>query len=555
MAYENLALKYRPQVFSDLVGQDAFSRTVKNAVESQRVAGAFLFYGPRGCGKTSSARILAKTLNCHKLKDHNPCGECPSCLEISQSRSLDVLEIDAASHTQVQNVRDVIIDNINIAPSRDRYKIYILDEVHMLSNSAFNALLKTIEEPPAHAVFIMATTEINKVPATIISRCQTFRFKPISRQALSQRLAEICKKENFSFEERALDLIAASCGGAMRDALTILDRIASFTKGRIETALAMETLGLPPGELIEKLAFSVLKRDATGINEVFKTVSSEGFETTALLRELRNYFAEAFLSASNFSASYKLNPEIMAGRNPYIFAKLSRKMNRIIDEVKFSDNPLIAAEMALYTVIETPVDIEALVKRLENAEAAFSGNYTATPSFSSPVKAEASPAPVNVQKSSAPETARLHPSQAWQKAMESISSQDPALANFLSDCSLVFGENEWKLRFDKEFPLVFCSKKSEYLSSLLSRIYGVQIKLSFELKKKSDEIVEVSNPQQQTERSAQEIENPETAEEKVWKDVSEGDSRDIFPEYKKINKLLKGRVTKVHKIKNSEKGK
>lgn len=548
MAYENLALKYRPQIFSDLVGQDAFSRTIRNAIKDGRLARAFLFYGPRGCGKTSSARILAKTLNCHKPNDGNPCGMCPSCVEISQSRSLDVLEIDAASHTQVQNVRDVIIDNINIAPSRDKYKIYILDEVHMLSNSAFNALLKTVEEPPEHAVFIMATTEINKVPATIISRCQTFRFRPISRDDIKKRLAEICKKENFSFEDKALDLIASSCGGAMRDALTMLDRIASFSKGDIKTALTMETLGLPPGEIVEKLAISILDRDAKGINEAFKIIYLEGYEPLTVMRELRNYFAEAFLSANNFSSSL-INTQVISGRNPYSFAKLSRKMNRIIEELRFCDNPLIAAEMSLYTVIETPVDIEALVKRLEKAETSLSGNYTAAPSFSDLPKTQ-SPKPQIEQK---PIREESHPSQAWQKAMENISREDPALWNFLSDCSIVFGEDEWKLRFEKDFPMVFASKKSEYISKELQKAYGRQVKISFELKKKSEELVDVSNPEISQNNTQSEENN--TGETLVWKDVNDGGFEETFPEYKKISKAMKDRIVKVHKLKKSEKKK
>lgn len=547
MSYENLALKYRPQILDDLVGQEAFIRTIKNAVEAGRLAKAFLFYGPRGCGKTSSARILAKTLNCHNIKDNNPCGKCPSCLEISQSRSLDVLEIDAASHTQVQNVRDVIIDNINIAPSRDKYKIYILDEVHMLSNSAFNALLKTVEEPPPHAVFIMATTEINKVPATIISRCQTFRFKPIAKEELKKRLAEICKKENFSYEDKALDIIASSCGGAMRDALTVLDRISSFSKGKIETSLTFETLGLPPEEIVKKLALSILNRDASSINSVFKIISSDGFEPQAVLRELRNYFAQAFLAANNFSLDASF--DIPAGHNPYSFAKLSRKMNRIMEEIKFSDNPLLACEMALYTVIETPVDIEALVKRLEAAESAVSGNYTAPPSFQ-----EQKPQPIlreNIEEEKKTEIlkAPLHSSEIWRKVTDIISSEDPALFNFLSDCSAIFGENEWKLRFEKDFPKVFCSKKSQYISSLIAKTAGRDIKISFELKNNTREVVDISNP-----KSAGDQDNNE-GENLNWQDINEGDPKDTFPEYKKISKMLKGSILKVHKIKNKESGK
>ncbi len=552
MAYENLALKYRPQVLDDLVGQDAFVKTIKNAVESGRIAKAFLFYGPRGCGKTSSARILAKTLNCHKLKNNNPCGQCPSCLEISQSRSLDVLEIDAASHTQVQNVRDVIIDNINIAPSRDKYKIYILDEVHMLSNSAFNALLKTVEEPPAHAVFIMATTEINKVPATIISRCQTFRFKPISVDELKNRLAEICEKEKFEYQPKALEMIASSCGGAMRDALTILDRIASFSKGKIDENFTFETLGLPPAEIVENLAAAVLNRDAASINSIFRTISKEGFETFSILRELRNYFAQAFLAANNFSSSSFNVPQ---GHNPYAFAKLSRKMNRIMEELKFSDNPLLSFEMALYTVIETPVDIEALVRRLESAESAIAGNYTAAPSFQSIEKKEPKAAePAKPEKKTEvlnPAGEVLHPSQIWQKTAEIIASQDPALSNFLSDCTAIFRENEWELRFEKDFPMVYCSKKSEYISSVVSKIAGRPVSLLFKNKPTQEEIIDVSNPAPR--ENQQELRRQESALN--WQDVNSQDPKDIFPEYKKISKVFKDSLVKVHKIKKREKEK
>ena len=185
--YVSLANKYRPQKFEDMVGQENISKTLQNALKLGRIAHAYLFYGPRGCGKTTTARILAKALNCtghgNDKPTAEPCGECPQCREIAQSADLDVLELDAASNTQVEKVREAIIDTVALASSRDRFKVFILDEVHMLSTSSFNALLKTIEEPPAHVVFILATTEKHKVPATIVSRCQTFRFRPIRRKS------------------------------------------------------------------------------------------------------------------------------------------------------------------------------------------------------------------------------------------------------------------------------------------------------------------------------------------------------------------------------------
>ncbi|MCK5358487.1 MAG: DNA polymerase III subunit gamma/tau, partial [Elusimicrobiales bacterium] len=174
--YENFATKYRPQTFEDVKGQDAVIKTLTNSLKMKRVAHAYLFFGPRGCGKTSVARIFAKALNCHKPQNFQPCNKCASCKEITESKSLDVLEIDAASHTKVEQIRDTIVESVDITPSRDKYKIYILDEVHMLSKASFNALLKTIEEPPEHVIFIMATTEQTKVLPTIISRCQSFRF-------------------------------------------------------------------------------------------------------------------------------------------------------------------------------------------------------------------------------------------------------------------------------------------------------------------------------------------------------------------------------------------
>src|SRR5262247_1548027 len=218
MSYQVIARKWRPQKFDDVVGQQAVTRTLKNALGSGRLAHAFVFAGPRGVGKTTSARILARALNCVKGPTADPCGVCDACVEIAEGRDIDVLEIDAATHTGVDNVREVIIAGLGILPVRDRYKVFIIDEVHQLSSSSFNALLKSIEEPPPHVVFMMATTELSKIPETVLSRSQVFEFKTISTRQIADQLRRIADTEKIVIEDASLVLIARSAEGSMRDA-------------------------------------------------------------------------------------------------------------------------------------------------------------------------------------------------------------------------------------------------------------------------------------------------------------------------------------------------
>src|SRR5512136_2890731 len=240
--YEVLARKWRPQTFEDVVGQKPITQALQNAIATQRTAQAYLFAGPRGVGKTSVARILAKALNCEKGPTGTPCGTCPSCREIAQGNSLDVIEIDGASNTSVNDVR-AIKDEVLFAPNSGRYKIYIIDEVHMLSNSAFNALLKTIEEPPPYIVFIFATTEVHKVPATIRSRCQQYNFRLISTSEIKGKLREASGELGVQAEERALTWIAKEATGSLRDAYTLLDQVVSFSAGSITLDKIREKLG------------------------------------------------------------------------------------------------------------------------------------------------------------------------------------------------------------------------------------------------------------------------------------------------------------------------
>ena len=252
MAYQVIARKWRPQTFDDVTGQEILTQTLRNSIEHGRLHHAYLFSGARGVGKTTTARLVAKALNCHKAAGPTgtPCAAmdetaCASCREIAEGRSMDVLEIDAASNTGVDNVRDVIINSIAIAPARDRYKVFIIDEVHMLSPSAFNALLKTIEEPPPNVIFMMATTEEQKVPETITSRCQLFEFRTIATAKIAERLRFIANAEKISISEEAVREIARAGDGSMRDAQSAFDQVISFAGDQIKTEDVEKAWELP----------------------------------------------------------------------------------------------------------------------------------------------------------------------------------------------------------------------------------------------------------------------------------------------------------------------
>ncbi len=446
--YENLAAKYRPMTLSDLIGQEAVKTTLKNAVKLNRVAHSYVFYGPRGCGKTTVARILAKTLNCHAPdKNGEPCGKCPSCLEITESNSLDVIEIDAASNTAVDNVRSVIVEQVNFAPSRDKYKIYILDEVHMLSKGSFNALLKTLEEPPSHVVFIMATTEQEKVPATILSRSQCFRFKFIPEHDIAERLKHVAELEKIAIDSESLSLIAKSCGGAMRDALTLLDRAASFCGNEISIGILNELLGRPDEELLQLLMLSLVNRDSAALHSSFDRIMSEGYDALTVLRELRNALSDAFFAMLK---GEKTGPAkwLPASVSAWNIAKLSRKLTVLIKETQYSDTPAISAEVGLFTLIDIPQDLNALVKRLEDLEKQLDFSRQENDELilyqSSPLKKKDEP---NLEEAhgtvaSQPAAASYKPfnsasfAEAWRKTLGRISAERPTLYNALAECGM-----------------------------------------------------------------------------------------------------------------------
>jgi DNA polymerase III subunit gamma/tau len=291
VSYRVFARKYRPRTFTEVVGQDHITRTLRNAVANDRLAQAYLFVGPRGIGKTSTARILAKALNCAKGVTIDPCGTCPACTEIAEGRSLDVIEIDGASNNSVENIRD-LRDNAAYAPTRGKYKIYLIDEVHMLTTGAFNALLKTLEEPPGHVKFIFATTEAHKVPATITSRCQRFDLRRIPDDLIAGHLLHIAGLEGITLEKEAADAIAHGAEGGLRDAESMLDQMAAFCGQQITTADVMEVFGFTPREVVERLAEGIFQGDAQGVLRIVSEQSDAGKDLSRLTGELAGHLRD-----------------------------------------------------------------------------------------------------------------------------------------------------------------------------------------------------------------------------------------------------------------------
>lgn len=384
MSYQVIARKYRPQTFADLTGQEHISRTLCNALDQRRMHHAYLFSGVRGTGKTTSARILAKGLNCHMGVTSRPCLQCPSCIEIASGASLDVLEIDAASNTGVDNVRDVIINNIAMAPARDRYKVFVIDEVHMLSTSAFNALLKTLEEPPSHVIFIMATTELHKVPDTILSRCQQFEFRQIPTEKIFQRLREIASGEGIKISDSALREVARAGAGSLRDAQSAFDQVIAFSGDQITEDDVTTSLGLVSAATLGRFVEAIADRKTTEILNLVEEVFVRGYDLRNFTRELTAYLRHLLVIKSGISGSDMLGvTDVEVDRLKQLSSRFSEEdlvrlfhlLAETEKEIKDSPHPRFQLEIGMVKLTHATrlKTLDELIKRLEELESKITG--------------------------------------------------------------------------------------------------------------------------------------------------------------------------------------
>jgi len=525
VSYQVFARKYRPQVFDDVLGQDHVVQTLKNSIRQNRIAHAYLFVGPRGIGKTSTARILAKALNCIHGPTVNPCGVCDSCREISQSISLDVLEIDGASNNSVDQIRE-LRDNVRFAPTRGKFKVYIIDEVHMLTQQAFNALLKTLEEPPAHVIFIFATTEPHKVLPTILSRCQRFDLRRIPALTIAKHLAYIAAKEGVDLTQDAAAAIAVAAEGGLRDAESMLDQLVAFCGNTVGEQEVLEVFGLTSERIVADLTRAILSQTAAVALAIVHQQAEAGKDLTKLLGDLLAFFRNLLI--------YKIDPQSLreevsdqarASLEELVAVVDTQRLLRLIEEIskveatiKWASNKKLHFEIALIRAIHTitEVSLENVVDALENLRAvshSHAGKEAKSPPVPEKIAIKEStesgvtpkriaetppstksgtgeiprPAEWSVQINEILTELSTPVGPVWERVLQEVRSRRPLIVSWIEPATpLSLKNGTLKLGFPKNYSLAVESlsrpNNQKLLEELLGQVLGGSWKIEFELR-------------------------------------------------------------------------
>ncbi|MEE9315925.1 MAG: DNA polymerase III subunit gamma/tau [bacterium] len=548
MSYLVLALKYRPQTFDEIVGQEHVSKTLKNAITSGKVAHAYLFSGPRGIGKTTTARILAKALNCKQGPTPQPCNKCTSCVEIVRGSSLDVLEIDGASNRGIDEIR-ALRENVKFAPVSSQYKIYIIDEAHQITHDAFNALLKTLEEPPRHVIFMLATTQPEKIPPTILSRCQRFSFKLIPQKKIFDRLNYIVGKEKLKIEKEVLDLIAYRGEGSLRDAQSLLDQVISYTGDKkIDLQETNFILGVLPFERLVEFSDLIAEHKAREILSLIDEITESGYNLHQFIKDLRQHFRNMLLIKV-----VGKNTKILQLPDKHLEILLKKggqfteeSLVRVIDllsktyeSMKWSEQPRLVIEVDMFRLCQPYIPIGEIIERIRKLEKSLTleekkGNpsaerYVREDKKSPPMVREGKKLPTGDNSQIKEITER------WEEVLESVRKLDIPLHSCLLEGSPVRMERELlHIVFPKNYSFHKdrVEKKSNIIEQALKEVLGKEIKI----KCITGETNIASRSQEKTE---EEVAVPN--QEPVF---NSEEKKEVDPVVEKVIKMFEGEITK-----------
>jgi len=529
MEFQVSARKWRPQKFSELIGQEHIVRTLHNAIEMDRVAHAYLFSGTRGVGKTTTARLLAKALNCEQGPTPEPCDQCNFCREIRDGYSVDVLEIDGASNRGINEVRD-LIENVQYSTSACRFKIYIIDEVHMLTKEAFNALLKTLEEPPPQVVFIFATTELIKIPETILSRCQCFEFKPLTQQQIIGQLKAICEHDGIRIDPHSLEEIAKNGAGSMRDAQSLLDQVIAFCGTEIEPGAVESVLGVVGQDALATFVDCVIQKDAAGLLEQVKEVIEHGKDLGYFCRDLIEYLRNLMLvkvaaNAESLLSGQTIHLDTLKKQVASFEADELHQMFQVLSkaemEMKRSSRPQMLFEMAVLRLTEVrPLrEIDRLIDQINRMEEP-SPVRDAVPAAR---KAEAAPAQPAPGRQDPVEPADPPPppdteNNTWQKIRSTAGAIKRPLGTYLDNCRLTaLDGKEMHLSFPDPYTLGLVEKEENFaaLKAAVAEVCGQpDIKIKLEL---ASSALAAAKPEQPTSKGSGK--KGSASEEEILKDA------------------------------------